>query len=100
MLGLHPFLDVAVARVRRRVLDIRLDLCISIQIVLEMLQECDLFLQFSLGRVVAQFVRSYGVGLVSLFLLDVLEVLTVLVDDYLGGVIEVNTCGAVRKEIA
>jgi hypothetical protein len=57
-----------------------------------MLEECDLLLQFSLRRIVAQFVRSYGISLVALLLLDVLEVLTVLVDDYLRGVIEVNAC--------
>lgn len=56
-----------------------------------MLEESDLLLQFSLRRVVAQFVRSYGIGLVALLLLDVLEVLTVLVDDYLRRVVEVNT---------
>lgn len=56
-----------------------------------MLEEGDLLLQFSLRRVVAQFVRSYGIGLVALLLLDVLEVLTVLVDDYLRRVVEINT---------
>ena len=57
-----------------------------------MLEQGTLLLQFSLRREAAELVRREDVCLVALLLLDVLEVLTVLVDDYLRGDIEVNAC--------
>lgn len=91
MFGLHPFLDVATGSIRRGFL-VGLNLGLSIQVVAEMLQQGDLFLQFSLRRETAEFVRREDICFVALLLLDVFEVLAVFVHYDLCGVVEVDAC--------
>lgn len=89
MLCLHPFLHIAVASFRRCLL--RLCFAVGIEIVSEMLQQSHLFLEFSLGRIIAEPVRSNCVCLISLLLLNVLEILSISVHYYLGGIVEVDS---------
>lgn len=87
MLGLHPFLDVDVTSLRRRLM-LWLQLNIRIEIVPEVLQKGDLLLEFSFRRKIAHFVGNNGVLVV--LLLDVFKVFAVLVCDDFGGVVEVD----------
>ena len=87
MLGLHPFLYVDVAGFWRRLM-LRLKIDIRVEVVSEVLKKRDFLLEFSFRREIADLIRSDCVFVLLLF--DVFEVLTVLVCDYLGGIIEVN----------
>jgi hypothetical protein len=63
----------------------------SIEKVSEMLEKGIFLLKLSLRWVVTEFIRSNCIGFVSLLLLDVLEVFTVLVNNDLDRIIEIDS---------
>lgn len=76
-----------------------LGLAVRVEVVSEVLQQGHFFLQFTFRRIIAESVRSDGVCLVSLLLLDILEILTISVHNDFGGVIEVHSRRPIRKQV-
>lgn len=98
MFGLHPLFYVAVPAIRGTVF-LEFDLCVRVQIVSEVLKQSHLLLQLSFCWIIAHFVGSDGISFVSCLLFDIFECFSILVDDDFGGVVEVDSSGAVREQI-
>lgn len=94
MFGFHPLFDVAIATVSGPVL-LKLDFGVSVEIVAEVLQEGHFFLKLSFCRVIIHFVRCDSVSFIALLLFNVFEAFPIAIDNDLGGVVEVDTCGTV-----
>jgi fucose 4-O-acetylase-like acetyltransferase len=94
MFGLHPFFNVTVAGIWRLVF-VELDFGVRVEVVTEMLQKGYFFLELPLGGIIAEFVGSDGICLVTLLFLDVFKVLSVFVHDYFCRIVEVHSSRAV-----
>lgn len=89
--SLHPLLDVAVARVCRGI-GIYLHLGVGVEIISEMLQKGHFFLELAFRRVVAEFVWSDSISLVSYFFLNVFKILSIFINYDLGRVVKIDSC--------
>lgn len=70
---------------------------IGVEVVAEMLEKGDFLLELSFRWEITDLVRDDCVFVVLLF--NVFEVLAVLVRDYFGRIVEVNTSRAIREQI-
>ena len=99
MLGLHPFLDIAVTTIWGSIF-VKINFVIRIEIVSEMLQESHFFLKLSFSRVFTDFVRSDRISFITSFLLNVFKVVSIFINNYLSWIIEIDSSWSVRKQIS
>jgi hypothetical protein len=99
MLGFHPFLYIAKCGLLVGLRELGFGV-ISTEIVREMLEKGYFFLELALLWVLSKRVLRDGVNFFVGLLLDVLEDLEVAVQNYFGGVVEVDTRRTIGKEVA
>ena len=99
VLGLHPFLDIAVSAFWGSIL-VKIDFVVCVKIVPEMLKKSHFFLELSFSWVLTNLVGGNCVSFVSWLFLNVLKIFSIFVNNDLGWVIEVDSCWSIWKQVS